>query len=233
MSLLKFLAVCIGSTVFFGFSVSSGSTHVDAKSTDTVRTVPAADMLPLQRSLFWLLGNNQSVPPPFTAIHQKVHKGLDDLLYRFYQENDFFPYWVTKYGPTHKAHILISVLRRVDEEGLDLERYALDEITDLLVSRESNDLAQLDLMLTLALYLYIGDMMEGAASPSLLDPRLFSAARSTAANRPAMLRRSIVVADLRQFLKNLSPYHYEYQSLKKVLARRDFRPASPCSQCSI
>lgn len=218
MPFSRLLLVSICSIVILLCSCSLSVAHIDVESADTVRTIPAADMLPLQRKLFRLFENTPSLTLSFT-IHQTAHKGLDDLLYHFYEENDFFPYWVTEYGPTSKAHILISVLRRVDEEGLDLERYSLGEITALLVSRETNNLARLDLMLTLALYHYIGDMMEGAVATSLLDPRLFSAARSTAANRPAMLHNAVRTPDLRQFLKKLSPQHYEYQSLKKVLAR--------------
>ncbi len=218
MSFPKFLFICIGLIAAFLFSCSLSLAHIDEDNEDTVRTLPAADMLPLQRNIFWLLENKVSVILPFT-IHQQAIQGFNELLYSFYQENDFFPYWVTEYGPTRRAHILFSVLRRVDEEGLDLKRYRIDTIAALLVSRETKDLAQLDLMLTLALSLYIGDMQEGAAATCLLEPNLFTAARSTAANHPALLRQTVSAPDLRQFLKNLSPRHYEYQSLKKMLAK--------------
>ncbi len=216
----KFLLICIALFAFINFFLLNSPlslAYLTENNSNTVRSIPAADMLPLQRNLFWLLENKPSLTISFT-IQQKAHKGLDDLLYNFYKENNFFPYWVTEYGPTRKAHILISVLRRVDEEGLGLERYRIDEITDLLVSRETKDLARLELMLTLALCLYIGDMREGAVATCLLEPNLFASARSTAANYPALLHQAVIAPDLRQFLKNLSPHHYEYQSLKKMLA---------------
>lgn len=192
--------------------------HIDEEAEDTVPSIPATDMQPLQQNLFWLLENNPSVRFSLIIQQQKASQELDAFLYTFYQENTFVPYWVTEYGPTRRAHILLSVLRRVDEEGLNLERYRITELTTLLVSRETKDLAQLDLMLTFALYTYLGDMLEGAAAPCLLEPNLFAAARLTIANRHAMLRQAVNVPDLRHFLKNLSPHHYDYQSLKKTLA---------------
>ncbi|MCI5168428.1 MAG: hypothetical protein D3903_20640, partial [Candidatus Electrothrix sp. GM3_4] len=120
---------------------------------------------------------------------------------------------------TRNAHILLAILRRVEEEGLNRERYRIGQITALLMSRETRELAELDFMLTLALYTYLGDMLEGAAAGCLLDPTLFSAARYTLANRHAMLHQAVNAFDLRQFLRKLPPHHYEYQSLKKMLAR--------------
>jgi murein L,D-transpeptidase YcbB/YkuD len=221
MILPKFLATCaacVGIAVFFLISLSSGSAHINAQAENMVRSIPATDMLPLQKNLFWLLENKPAVKFSFIT-DWKVSDGVDALLFTFYQENNFFPYWVTEYGPTRNAHILLSVLRRVDEEGLDLKRYRISRITALLVSRKTKDLAQLDLMLTLALYTYLGDMLEGAAASCLLDPALFSTARSTVADHKAMLHQAVSALDLRQFLKKLPPHHYEYQSLKKMLVR--------------
>ncbi|MCW5212872.1 peptidoglycan-binding protein, partial [Desulfobulbus sp. TB] len=167
------------------------------------------------------MNNRYSVPLPFSIQqggYQNSTSGLYNLLYTFYQENNFLPYWVTRYGPISKAHILLFVLRRVDKEGLDPDRYQIDKITTLLVSRKTRDLAKLDIMLTLALYLYVGDMQEGAVTSCLLDPALFASARSTFVYRPALLRKAVQTPDLQLFLQSLSPRHYQYQALKKMLA---------------
>ncbi|MGB5684942.1 MAG: L,D-transpeptidase family protein [Candidatus Electrothrix sp.] len=220
MTFPKFSAACagIGIAVFILLSLSSGLANIDEQAKNTVRSIPATDMLPLQKSLFWLLENKPSLKFSF-ILDRKASDGLNALLFAFYQENNFSPYWVTEYGPTRNAHILLSILHRVDEEGLNPERYRITEVTALLVNRGTEDLAQLDLMLTLALYTYLGDMVEGAAANCLLDPNLFSSARSTVANRDALLRQAVGAVDLRHFLKNLSPRHYDYQSLKKMLAK--------------
>ncbi|RWX45705.1 hypothetical protein VT99_12581, partial [Candidatus Electrothrix marina] len=49
MTFPKFSTVCagIGIAVFFLFSLSSGSAHIDEEAENTVRSVPATDMLPL------------------------------------------------------------------------------------------------------------------------------------------------------------------------------------------
>ncbi|MCI5167007.1 MAG: hypothetical protein D3903_13165, partial [Candidatus Electrothrix sp. GM3_4] len=99
----NFLAVCpvcAGIAVFFLLSLSSsGSAHINEQAENTVRSIPATDMLPLQKNLFWLLENKPSVKFSF-IIDRKAADGLDALLYTFYQENAFFPYWVTEYGLT-------------------------------------------------------------------------------------------------------------------------------------
>ncbi|MCI5211331.1 MAG: hypothetical protein D3910_21675, partial [Candidatus Electrothrix sp. ATG2] len=218
MAYLKILSFFAALAAFILLGPLSGLASVGITTVNRVRSIPAVEMLPLQKNILHLLENKPSGIFSFIT-HQQPTDRLDDLLFNFYQENNFSPYWVTELGPTLKAHTLVSVLRRVDEEGLALERYRIHEITALLVSREIKDFARLDLMLTLALYTYIGDMLEGAAADCLLDPNLFSAARATIANRHAMLRQAVHAPVLRSFLRGLPPNHYGYQSLKKLLAR--------------
>ncbi|MCI5178196.1 MAG: hypothetical protein D3911_02505 [Candidatus Electrothrix sp. AW3_4] len=219
----KLLAVCLGfvAGLLLNCSLSSAYTYRQNQGKETVQNISTATMLPLQEKILWLLNNTSSLPLPFSIQqggYQHTTSGLHNLLYTFYQENNFLPYWVTRYGPISKAHILLFVLLRVDKEGLDPKRYQVDKITALLMSRKTEDLAQLDLMLTLALYLYVGDMQEGAVTSCLLDPALFASARSTFVYRPALLRKAVQAPDLQLFLQSLSPRHYQYQALKKMLA---------------
>ena len=223
MSFPKFSAVCLGfvAVLLLNCSLSFAYTYRQNQGKETVQNISTATMLPLQENILWLLNNTSSLPLPL-SIQQREYQqssGLHNLLYTFYQENNFLPYWVTRYGPISKAHILLFVLLRVDKEGLEPDRYQVDRITALLMSRKTRDLAQLDLMLTLALYLYVGDMQEGAVTSCLLDPALFASARSTFVYRPALLRKAVQAPDLQLFLQSLSPRHYQYQALKKMLAR--------------
>ncbi len=232
MSFPKFSAVCLGFIAVLFLSLllncslssayTSAYTYRQNQGKETVHNISTATLLPLQKNILWLLNNTSSLPLPLSiqqGEYQSSTSGLHNQLYSFYQENNFLPYWVTRYGPISKAHILLFVLLRVDKEGLDPDRYQVDKITALLMSRETRDLAQLDLMLTLALYLYVGDMQEGAVTSCLLDPTLFASARLTFAYRPALLRRAVQAPDLRLFLQSLSPRHDQYQALKKVLAK--------------
>ena len=205
--------------LFLLCSFSSASAYSAAAEPGTlVRSVPAADMSPLQNNIFRLLNNKPSLALSF-IIHRQPPKVLDVLLFTFYKENNFFPYWVTEYGPTRKAHILLSVLGRAEEEGLNPERYRTTELKKFLTGGETRNLAELDLMLSAILYLYLGDMLEGAAPRCLLPPDVFAAARSTVANRWVMIREAVKAPDLRLFLQSLSPSHSYYQGLKKLLAQ--------------
>ncbi|MCI5130229.1 MAG: hypothetical protein D3904_01615, partial [Candidatus Electrothrix sp. EH2] len=201
MIFLKSFMICIVGGVFLLCSFSSASTYRDQETENIVRTIPAADMLPLQNNLFQILKNKPSLKISF-IIHHQASEVLDVLLFTVYQENNFFPYWVTKSGPTRKARLLLSVLGRADEEGLNPEHYRVRELKGLLAKKESQSLAKLDIMLSAALYLYLGDILEGAAPRCLLQPDIFADARFTVANQWVMLRKAVKAPDLRLFLHN-------------------------------
>lgn len=219
MTFLKFLLISITIGIFPACSFSSTAAYFSKEPENIRRGPTVSDMSPIQNDLFRLLKNKPSVQ--FSSVpRRQASKVLDVLLFTVYQENNFFPYWVTEYGPTRKARILLSVLRRSDEEGLRPARYRTAELTRLLMKRKKTySLAELDLRLSCALYTYLGDMLEGAAPPCLLPPDLFADARFTKANRWVMLREAVNSPDLRLFLTNLSPSHYYYQGLKKLLAK--------------
>ncbi len=142
----------------------------------------------------------------------------DKVLQNTYQLNGNTPYWVNESGPGQKAHALISVLSSADEDGLDPLHYRLESIEKLWSSRAKEDLATLDLSLTLALGAYVTDMREGRSIKCLLDPKLFAAARDKETDISQIIVQALQAPDLVNYLQQQAPQHHGYQSLKKALS---------------
>jgi len=185
--------------------------------------VPAAETDPqdkLQQSLNRILENTPTTSLGFTEL-QADPSTLDRVLLSLYLKDNIHPYWVNSYGPGQKAEALLSVLNTAHEDGLDPDHYRLIDIQNIWESKKTEDLAALDVMLTLAMGAYVTDMREGRAVTCLLDPKLFAAARDHKVDIIEVIHQVLNAPDLVRFLRQQAPQHQGYQSLKKVLA--DYR----------
>ena len=178
----------------------------------------AAGQERLQQSLNQLLENNPITTLGFTEL-QGIPSEIDMILLSLYLKNNISPYWVTSDGPNQKAAALLSVLNTAAEDGLNPDDYRLTDIHSLWRSNKPEDLARLDVMLTVAMGAFVTDMREGRAVTCLLDPKLFAAARDQKVDIIEVIQQGLSAPDLVQFLQQQAPQHQEYQSLKKVLAQ--------------
>ncbi len=144
---------------------------------------------------------------------------VDRVLLSMYLKNDMQPYWVSVRGPDRKAEALISVIRTAAEEGLNPDHYQLSRILQLWNSSNPDDIATLEVMLTMAMGAYVADMREGRAITCKLDPELFAAARNHKVDIIEIIHQALAAPDLVRFLKMQAPQHQGYQSLKKTLAQ--------------
>jgi murein L,D-transpeptidase YcbB/YkuD len=185
----------------------------------TSQPLPAAgDQERLQQSLTQILENNPITTLGFTEL-QGIPSEIDRILLSLYLKNNIRPYWVTNDGPNQKAAALLSVLNTAAEDGLNPDDYRLTEIHNLWRSNKPEDLARLDVMLTVAMGAFVTDMREGRAVTCLLDPKLFAAARDQKVDIIEVIQQGLSAPDLVQFLQQQAPQHQGYQSLKKVLAQ--------------
>lgn len=171
----------------------------------------------LQQSLNQVLDNSPITTLGFTEL-QGIPSEIDRILLSLYLKNNTSPYWVTSDGPTRKAADLLSVLNTAAEDGLNPDDYRLTDIHNLWRSNKPEDLARLDVMLTVAMGAFVTDMREGRAVICLLDPQLFSAARDQKVDIIAVIQQGLSAPDLVQYLQQQAPQHQGYQSLKKILA---------------
>ena len=126
----------------------------------TVQPLPAAagDQERLQQSLNQLLENNPINTLGFTEL-QGIPSEIDRILFSLYLKNNIRPYWVTSDGPTQKAADLLSVLNTAAEDGLNPDDYRLTDIHNLWRSNKPEDLARLDVMLTVAMGAFVTDLV--------------------------------------------------------------------------
>ena len=171
----------------------------------------------LKQSLNMLLENKPTSSLGFSEL-QAEPTTVNRVLLSMYLANKVQPYWVTVQGPSQKAEALLSVLNTAQEDGLNPAHYRISAIHDLWNSRRPEDLAKLDVMLTLAMGAYVTDMREGQAVACLLDPKLFAAARDHKVDIIEVIHQALAAPDLIQFMQDQAPQHQGYQSLKKALA---------------
>ena len=188
----------------------------------TGQTVAAVSQEQLTQSLNQVLAHTPTVSLDFTDL-QADSSTVDRVLLSMYLKNDMQPYWVSVNGPGQKAEALLSVLRTAAEDGLNPDHYQLAQIIQLWKSSTPDEIASLEVLLTMAMGAYVADMREGRAVTCKLDPQLFAAARDNTIDIVAIINQALATPDLVQFLQRQSPQHQGYQSLKKVLAQyREF-----------
>jgi len=174
---------------------------------------------PLQKNLAWLLENGPAARFGFTGLNGKAEQA-DQLLIDLYLDNCMKPFWVAEDGVQSKAGQLLAALDKAEEDGLDPSRYRAAAIAALLPARDTESLARLDIMLTLALNAYITDMRKGRAASIRLDPRLAAAVRDSDSetDMAEIVREGLNSSDLSGFLEQQVPQHADYQALKRLLA---------------
>jgi murein L,D-transpeptidase YcbB/YkuD len=182
------------------------------------QTTAAVSGEQFKQSLNQVLESNPTATLGFTNL-QADKTTVDRVLLSMYLKNNMQPYWVTVQGPGPKAKTLISVLRTADTDGLNPDHYQLPKILQLWKSSNPDDLATLEVMLTMAMGAYVADMREGRAITCKLDPELFAAARDHKVDLIEIIHEALAAPDLVRFLRRQAPQHQGYQSLKKALVR--------------
>jgi L,D-transpeptidase YcbB len=141
----------------------------------------------------------------------------DFCLSSVYREMGPHPLWVDMTGPGETAAVIIDRLRRSYREGLDPEDYEVPLIETYWSSRQPEDLARLDTLLTYNLIKYIHDVSFGQLKLHRADPKLFAEAGNTGFDPAQAIRIVRTIPDLGAYLDTLPPQHHYYVRLKKAL----------------
>ena len=144
------------------------------------------------------------------------------LLVRFYQERQLQPLWITEHAATARAGTLAAILAAADEDGLDPEDYGAAAIADLLDATDADDLAELELRLSLGLIRFTSDLASGRLEPSKVNPELF--VHPPEVDHGEVIRTAADAGDLGAFVGRFRPAQDEYRRLQAALA--DFRARS-------
>jgi L,D-transpeptidase YcbB len=127
------------------------------------------------------------------------------------------PLWVTETGLGSRAAIILDFLKKSNEEGLNRQKYDINQIADLWTATLPASLARLDTLLTYNLVKYIHDVSYGQIQPFTLDNMVFAEAGEIDFDVVAALKNALSAPDLASFLASLAPAHKHYQGLKEAL----------------
>ena len=160
---------------------------------------------------------------PLELLNFRQQKPLieqrDLCLSTIYHETGGQPLWVTSSGPTKRANIVLEFLLQSIKEGLDPNDYETQLLQMIWKSKEPEDLARLDTLITYNLVKYIHDVSYGQIKFHSSNPELFAEAGDKNFNPLAAIEAVLSVTDIRIYLQSLTPQHHHYMSLKKALAR--------------
>ncbi len=138
------------------------------------------------------------------------------LLFQFYIERDMAPVWVSDDAPTERAWEVLRILEASRYDGLNPDNYDIKEIRRLISSDRSDDLAELDLRLSLSLMQFVADLGSGRTEPSTLDPELFVYPQDV--DKAKAIKAAAEAENIRVFVGGYRPRQVEYWRLKGVLA---------------
>jgi len=183
-----------------------------------VESASAATLEEIQASLLDQLGYNPSAPFVVESTGT-VPSNADPQIVNVYRENGFEPLWVDDNGPTVKATVLLSVLKKAESEGLDPADYQTPRIESQWGAAGSKEQASIDILLTAALHAYVSDLREGRLDPCLLNPDLFTCARDRRIDPVELTMQAMAAPDLGLFLQDQAPDSSQYKNLRNMLHR--------------
>jgi len=151
--------------------------------------------------------------------HGYTSEQIDKGLSAYYHQRNFTPVWVNAKGPNERAGVLRNFLDNASEEGLNPEDYKTKWIKSKWGSADIEDLAKLEIIMTLELSHYVADIREGRKQPAKLDPVLFASAGDEEINMAELSKNALDTPDLGAFLRSQHPQHVYYTSMVTALAR--------------
>jgi L,D-transpeptidase YcbB len=152
---------------------------------------------------------------------------VSPLLSQFYAERGFRPAWSDDYGLSPDVEDFLEVIRSAYREGLNPQDYHLNKIeavlSDLYASQiglgpyDVVKLADLDLILTQAFFLYASHLVDGRVDHQNIYPDWVVNERS--ADLVAVLNEAIESKEMQKTLADLAPPYPNYARLREKLMK--------------
>lgn len=166
---------------------------------------------------------------PKLPLPPKLSPRDREALGAFYAAGSHGPLWLKDAAWNEGARSLIARLGRADEDGLDPANYPVPVLQAGSQGPTGVDLAEAELKLSAAAYLYARDARGGR-----LDPVRISALITPKLDLPALglvLQRLAASSDPGEALETFHPAYAGYRALRSKLAElRANRPAGPSSR---
>jgi murein L,D-transpeptidase YcbB/YkuD len=178
--------------------------------------------LPQARAAGELRGNEQvaSVIEQFiTSGHANLSSQVDSerlfQIFTFYHDRDYKPIWTRDSGPKTKARVLLKALKAARDHGLDPARYAIPDLDMRIDSKNPEELAEFDLLMTDVFADFGRDLSQGQVIPSGLDDTHI---QPHGPGPLTLIDGAEAAEDLGPYLDALAPQSPEYARLKAKLA---------------
>jgi L,D-transpeptidase YcbB len=137
-------------------------------------------------------------------------------LVRFYEQRGYEPAWIAGSGLSAAGRNILAEIRNAAVQGLNASEYLLEAIDEHLRGSTPADLAELDVLLSLAVARYAHDLGWGITLPSEVDRDNAYQAREFAAD--AVLGRIVGAPDPTAALRAYEPPTFVYREMKQALA---------------
>ena len=124
-----------------------------------------------------------------------------DRVKTFYTSRNNKPIWVRDSGPKGKAKALVGELKTSSVHGLSPELYHFSEINALMSSKNPEELARLELLLSGALVEFGGDLMNGRIGPKIKGS--MNAVEPFDLKADAYIKEAEISGNLRRFMGGL------------------------------
>lgn len=160
----------------------------------------------------------RAVPPDAAWRDRRTQS----LLRAFYAARRMDPAWTDGHGMNGQARDFAAIVSRAEEEGLDPEFYSARALNARLEHppADAKELAEADLLYTIAAFHYMSDVFDGRISPRALDATWVTKRR--AGDLDAVLQAALAKHRVADAMRRLAPTTDQYVRLRRaraVLAR--------------
>jgi L,D-transpeptidase YcbB len=159
---------------------------------------------------------------------------------KFYESRGYGPAWVDGAGPTAQAKVVVSILQKAAEKGLNPEDYDASKWQareEALTGMPTDAIARFDLALSVCLFRYVSALNVGRINPQHLKFDLDLNHRKT--DLPEFLAQISQAADIVPLLDEVEPQEDGYsrtsQALRAylALAQQDFAEKLPVPEKAV
>jgi murein L,D-transpeptidase YcbB/YkuD len=193
------LGVLLLATLAAGTLSSCGN---DAKVTQEIRREIRSDL------------KRRDMPPDAAWRDRRTQK----LLRAFYAEREMRPAWTSGSGMNDQARQLADVVAHAEEEGLDPENYSSAALQERIEKKpaDAKELAEADLLYTIAAFHYMSDVFDGRISPRSLDASWVTTPRK--GDLDSILTDALARNKVADAMRALAPTTEQYVKLRQARA---------------
>ena len=155
----------------------------------------------------------------------------DQYIARVYHDAGLRPLWVTNKGPGIRATAIYEAIRDATSNGLNPEDYGRADIEKLWNSRKPDELARLDILLSVGLVEYISDVRHGRVQPVKESEAVYYHGADKNIDSVAIVNDVLAAEDVAKFLADQLPSHRFYRQTREGLKRyRELASTAKSSQ---